>query len=106
MTGDRPAAAMQGLYVIIDPQVTAGRDPANVAKAALQGGARVLQLRDKLRDKGDTLPLARTLKDLCTEHGAALIINDHADLAAIVDAHGLHVGRWLRPGRCFTPGRS
>ncbi len=93
MTGDRPAAAMQGLYVIIDPQVTAGRDPVNVAKAALQGGARVLQLRDKLRDKGETLPLARTLKDLCTEHGAALIINDHADLAAIVDAHGLHVGQ-------------
>ena len=93
MSGNTPSAAMQGLYVIIDPQVTAGRDPAAIARAALQGGARVLQLRDKLRDKGETLPLARTLKELCTEHGAMLIVNDHADLAAIVEAHGLHVGQ-------------
>ncbi len=93
MIGNSPAPSMQGLYVIIDPQVTAGRDPAAIAKAALQGGARVLQLRDKLREKGESLPLARSLKDLCAEHGAMLIINDHADLAAIVEAHGLHVGQ-------------
>ena len=93
MSGNSPVLAMQGLYVIIDPEVTAGRDPEAIARAALQGGARVLQLRDKLRDKGESLPLARTLKDMCTEHGAMLIINDHADLAAIVEAHGLHVGQ-------------
>ena len=93
MNENSSAPPMQGLYVIIDPQVTAGRDPATIAGAALQGGARVLQLRDKLRDKGETLPLARALKEMCTEHGAMLIINDHADLAAIVEAHGLHVGQ-------------
>ena len=82
-----------GLYVIIDPEVTSGRDPLEVARGALAGGARVLQLRDKLREKGQTLPLARGLKELCDRHGALLIINDHADLAAAVDAHGLHVGQ-------------
>ena len=82
-----------GLYVIIDPEITGGRDPVDVAKSALQGGARMIQLRDKLHEKGRTLPLARSLRDLCSRYDALLIINDHADLAVVVDAHGLHVGQ-------------
>jgi thiamine-phosphate diphosphorylase len=93
MNRDTPDSGVRGLYVIIDPQVTAGRPPEAIAEAALRGGAKVLQLRDKLREKGETLVLARSLKELCAERGAMLIINDHADLAAIVDADGLHVGQ-------------
>ncbi|SVD66741.1 uncharacterized protein METZ01_LOCUS419595, partial [marine metagenome] len=48
------ADLVRGLYVIIDPQVTGGRDPLAIAQAAIQGGARILQLRDKLRDKGES----------------------------------------------------
>ncbi len=88
-----PGARVYGLYVIIDPEVTGGRDPVEVARGALKGGAKVLQLRDKLREKGHILPLARALKELCVEYGALLIINDHADLAALVGADGLHVGQ-------------
>ncbi|MCH7736313.1 MAG: thiamine phosphate synthase [Chloroflexi bacterium] len=87
------ADLVRGLYVIIDPQVTGGRDPFAIAQAAIQGGARMLQLRDKLRDKGESLPLARDLQKLCVESGASLILNDHADIAAIVGAAGLHVGQ-------------
>ena len=87
------SARMYGLYLIIDPEVTRGRDPLEVARGALKGGARVLQLRDKLREKGQSLALARQLKELCAEHDAILIINDHADLAASVDSDGLHVGQ-------------
>ena len=87
------ADLVRGLYVIIDPQVTGGRDPLEIAKAAIQGGARMLQLRDKLRDKGESLPLAIGLQKLCAESGASLILNDHADVAAIVGAAGLHVGQ-------------
>ncbi len=88
-----PGARVYGLYVIIDPEVTGGRDPLEVARGALRGGARMLQMRDKLRDKGQTLPLARAMKELCAEYNALLIVNDHADLAAVVDADGLHVGQ-------------
>ena len=84
---------MGGLYFIIDPEVTAGRDPLEVAEAALAGGARVLQLRDKQRDKGLMLPLAQSLRQLCHQHHACLIINDHADVARLCDADGLHVGQ-------------
>ena len=82
-----------GLYVIIDPQVTGGRDPLKVAQAALEGGARILQLRDKCRDKTETLPLAIKLAGLCRQHQALFIVNDHADLAVDADADGLHVGQ-------------
>ena len=84
---------VRGLYVIIDPQVTGGRDPLDIAVAAVNGGARMLQLRDKLRDKGESLPLAMALQDLCQRNGALLIINDHADVAAAVGSGGLHVGQ-------------
>ena len=87
------ADQVHGLYVIIDPEVTGGRDPYDIAVAAVNGGARMLQLRDKLRDKGESLPLATALQDLCRRYGALLIINDHADVAAAVGSGGLHVGQ-------------
>ena len=87
------ADQVRGLYVIIDPQVTGGRDPLDIAVAAVNGGARMLQLRDKLRDKGESLPLAVALQELCQRNGAMLIINDHADVAAAVGSAGLHVGQ-------------
>lgn len=89
------ADRIRGLYVIIDPGVTGGRDPLEIARAAINGGARILQLRDKLRDKGEQLPLGTALRDLCAANDALLIINDHADLAAALgpDHVGLHVGQ-------------
>ena len=89
------ADRIRGLYVIIDPEVTGGRDPLDIARAAINGGARMLQLRDKLRDKGEQLPLGMALRDLCAANNALLIINDHADLAAALgpDHVGLHVGQ-------------
>ncbi len=87
------AGRVAGLYVIVDPELTRGRDVQDVALSALRAGARAIQYRDKLRDKGDQLPIAHYLRDICNQHGASFIINDHADLAAASGAHGLHVGR-------------
>ena len=89
------ADRIRGLYVIIDPEVTGGRDPLEIARAAINGGARMLQLRDKLRDKGEQLPLGLALRDLCAANDALLIINDHADVAAALGPEhvGLHVGQ-------------
>ena len=66
---------------------------SSLSRSALQGGAQVIQLRDKLHDKGDVLPVARAIRDLCDRQNAILIINDHADLAVACNAHGLHLGR-------------
>jgi thiamine-phosphate pyrophosphorylase len=87
------AHRVRGLYVIIDPQVTGERDPLYIAAAAIRGGARMLQLRDKTRDKGEIMPLAIALQRLCQANDVLLIINDHVDLAAVVGAGGAHVGQ-------------
>ena len=85
--------SIRGLYVIIDPLVTGDRPPEYIAEEALKGGAAILQLRDKTRDKGLSVGLAQRLNELCREKDALLIINDHADLAAAAHAHGVHVGQ-------------
>lgn len=85
----RPA----GLYVIIDPDACHERSAVEVARLALEGGARTLQLRDKLRDKGEQLPIAREVARLCRKHAALFIVNDHADLALAAAADGVHLGQ-------------
>ena len=84
---------LKGIYIIVDPEATRGRPVTEVAAQSLAGGARVVQLRDKLSDKGPMLDLARELKALCDAHDALFVMNDHADLAHAVDAGVLHVGQ-------------
>jgi thiamine-phosphate pyrophosphorylase len=84
---------MKGLYVIIDPEHCAGRDPSAVAELALSGGARVLQLRAKRFSDRAWLALARDLRARCTRHGAAFWVNDRVDIALLAEADGLHLGQ-------------
>jgi thiamine-phosphate diphosphorylase len=94
-----------GLYVIIDPDACGGRNPVDIARLALEG-ASTLQWRDKQREKGDQLPDARAIRELCERHGATFIVNDHIDLALIVRADGVHLGQHDLPvaeARSITP---
>ncbi len=84
---------IQGLYVIIDPDACGDRSPVDVARGALEGGANILQWRDKRRDKGEQIADAHAIAQLCSERGAHLIINDHADLVTAAGAHGVHLGQ-------------
>jgi thiamine-phosphate pyrophosphorylase len=94
--------------VIIDPAVAEGGDELEIARAALDGGARLLQLRDKIHPKGQQLPLAEALQALCRERGATFIVNDHVDLALAAGADGVHVGQQDLPvnvaRRLLPPG--
>ena len=90
---DRIASLPRGLYVIIDPEVAGDRPEDEIARQAIEGGATLLQWRDKQREKGLQLPLARRLKEICTRAGVPLIINDHVDLALAAEADGVHVGQ-------------
>jgi len=84
---------LTGLYVILDRQALAGRDELDAAEQVIQGGARVIQLRDKEGSKGGLWPIAQKLKALCGRSGVLFIINDYLDLALAVDADGLHIGQ-------------
>lgn len=82
-----------GLYVIIDAESLRGRKEIDVARQAIRGGARVIQLRDKVRPRGMLVPIARELKRVCAESDAVFIVNDYLDLALASDADGLHIGQ-------------
>jgi thiamine-phosphate pyrophosphorylase len=82
-------ARMHGLYAVTDgPR----NDLLDVCEDAIDGGARILQYRDKTRDPLRRTLEARALQALCAERGIPLIINDDVELAAAVGAAGVHLG--------------
>lgn len=94
---------IRGLYVIVDPDACAGRDAVDVARLALEGGASMLQWRDKQREKGDQLLQARAIRELCSQHGATFIVNDHVDIALALEADGVHLGQHDLPVEVARP---
>ncbi len=84
---------LRGLYLIVDPEQTRGRDPIAVLESALRGGVALVQYRDKLHDKGDQLPIVEAMLARCRAAGVPLLLNDHIDLALAVGADGVHVGQ-------------
>lgn len=85
-------AKLRGLYAITDSTLLADGRLLPYAEAALAGGARLLQYRDKSEDDRRRLREAEALLGLCERYGAQLIINDDAELAARLGA-GLHLGQ-------------
>jgi thiamine-phosphate pyrophosphorylase len=84
---------IKGLYAIIDTQSLKGRDPVEITRQVIRGGAKVIQLRDKTTKKKDLLPVAQALSDLCKANDALFIMNDNLDVALAVGADGLHIGQ-------------
>jgi thiamine-phosphate pyrophosphorylase len=83
---------LRGLYAITDSELLAGGKLLPYVEAALAGGARLLQYRDKSTDEARRLREAEALRTLCENYGATLIINDDAELAARLGV-GLHLGQ-------------
>lgn len=86
-------APLRGLYAITPTALCA--DPPRLlhdVEAALRGGARLIQYRDKSQDHARRLQSARALVTLCKRHRARLIVNDDVELAAESRAHGAHLG--------------
>ena len=84
---------LTGLYIIIDTEFLAGRSHRDVAAQSIRGGAKVIQLRDKIHGIREFLVIAQDLKKLCAEHDVLFIVNDSLEVALAVDADGLHVGQ-------------
>ncbi len=87
------AERISKLYAIIDTRFLKGRSHEDIAAQMLEGGARIIQLRDKTMSKKELLPVAQRLKSLCAENDALFIINDQLDIALAADADGLHLGQ-------------
>ena len=84
---------LKGLYAITDESLIAEEHFSEVIELALQGGARIIQYRDKSQNHQKRLQQANTLRSMCKQYQAISIINDDIDLAKAVNADGVHLGK-------------
>jgi len=85
------------LYLVTDRRNTAGRSLVDVVHAALDGGVRAVQLREKDLEGGSLYQLAHQLRELTGRYQARLLINDRLDVALAVEADGVHLGQTSFP---------
>ncbi len=84
---------LTGLYVVIDTGWLKGRKYTEVAKQAIKGGVKIIQLRCKELTTGEFLNIARDLKEICSENSVLFIVNDSLEIALACKSDGLHVGQ-------------
>jgi thiamine-phosphate pyrophosphorylase len=80
------------LNAIVDPERSGGRDLAELARLCAEGGATLVQLRDKHGDTGAMVEEARAIKKALAPFGVAFVVNDRVDVALAAGADGVHVG--------------
>ncbi len=84
---------LRGLYAITDARLQPADSLCERVSLAIDGGAALIQYRDKSTDARFRLRQARALAELCAQRGVRLIINDDVALAADCGADGVHLGR-------------
>ncbi len=67
--------------------------PFEMAYMALSSGLKWIQYREKHRNRRGTYRMALALRELTRDFGAFFVVNDHADIAAAVEADGVHLGQ-------------
>ncbi len=83
---------ISGLYAIT-PEIENTDDLLDKTRQVLEGGAQLIQYRNKSANRILLKEQAKLLLQLCREYEIPMIINDYLDLAIEIDADGLHVGQ-------------
>lgn len=86
-------AGLQGLYVITDARLCPGRTHVEIARAAVEGGAPIVQLRDKETPDREFYETALEIMKLARAAGVMFMVNDRVHIAAAVGADGVNVGQ-------------
>jgi thiamine-phosphate pyrophosphorylase len=86
-----PAAL--SLYLVLDPGLCAGPGLVETARAAVRGGATMIQLRDKDATTEARIAAGRALRAALDGSGVPLILNDDVEAAVAVGADGVHIGQ-------------
>lgn len=90
LPGSAPGA---DLYALTDSTLSLGRSVAEVARALLAAGIRILQYREKEKKSGQMLAECLVLRAMTAEAGACFIVNDYVDIALLCHADGVHLGQ-------------
>ncbi len=81
------------LYAVTDRSWLGEETLYSQVEEALKGGATFIQLREKKMDEGSFLEEAKEIQKLCRQYQVPFVINDNVDIAARIDADGVHVGQ-------------
>lgn len=91
------------LYVVLDRAAARGRSLDDLLEALIDGGCRMVQLREKEWPSGRLLPVAERLLARARRAGITFIVNDRVDLAVAIGADGVHLGQDDLPARVARP---
>lgn len=81
------------LYVVIDKETLGRRPVIQTVKRILGQGAKIIQYRDKVSDKYGVFKECLALSKLLSRKKTVFIVNDHVEIARIVNADGVHLGQ-------------
>ncbi len=87
------------LYLVTDREQMIAPTLEEAVEQAIEGGATLVQLREKAASSLDFYQLAKRIKKITDAHRVPLIINDRVDIALAVDAAGVHIGQKDLPAR-------
>jgi len=91
------------VYVISDRRTVGGRPLLDVVRAAIRGGATMVQLREKAASARELLALGQALLAVTRPAGVPLIVNDRLDVALALGAEGVHLGQDDLPAHLARP---
>ena len=80
------------LNAIVDPERAGGHDLADLARLCAEGGATLIQLRDKVSETRAMVEAARAIKKALAPLGVPFVVNDRIDVALAAKADGVHLG--------------
>jgi len=81
------------LYVVTDRDQTGDRGVTSTVQRAIEGGATIVQFRDKRSETRELVRDARSLLETCRPAGVPLLVNDRVDVALASGADGVHLGQ-------------
>ena len=81
------------LYAIVDPEHAGGYSLPDLTRRVVEGGATLVQLRDKRGQTRETVAQARAIKAVLAPLGVPFIVNDRVDVALASGADGVHLGQ-------------
>lgn len=81
------------LYLVTDRGLAGDRDIEDIVRMSVEGGATMVQLREKSIGTREFIELALRLKKALEPYAVPLIINDRVDVAMASGADGVHIGQ-------------
>lgn len=82
-----------GIYGITGEKFAKGRSNIDCVRSMIHGGIKIIQYREKEKSMKEKMAEVIEIRELCRENDVTFIVNDHVDIAILVDADGVHVGQ-------------